>query len=328
MPIEDGCPPPTVFCNDDEYHCWEPATCDGPGCWDIEFCAPLETGCPVKCYEDEMICSMPPPPDCDEFGSGCAPDEFCVPMEEGCPPPPVYCDFATEEMCYTPPPPDCEGSACWGTEFCAPMETGCPMPPLDCNHDQVQCADPPPPTYCDWETEVLCYEPPADCTGEMCWPTEFCAPIEPGCPMMEGEWPEADEDDGYWLMALGKKNHHGRKRSHTHKVWAKHMFAVAEKLRQHKWARLHKAQKVAKKTQATKKRSSLKNRRLAQKKSRMANEKAMKKTSIVRRVAEKTSEKAKKAKASQKVRVGQYKEYVRLVHVAQMRFAKVRFAPK
>ena len=63
-----------------------------------------------------------------------------------------------------------------------------------------------------------CYEPPADCTGEMCWPTEFCAPIEPGCPMMEGEWPEADEDDGYWLMALGKKNHHGRKRSHTHKA--------------------------------------------------------------------------------------------------------------
>ena len=45
-------------------------------------------------------------------------------------------------------------------------------------------------------------------------------------------------------------------------------------------------------------------------------------------MAEKTSEKAKKAKASQKVRVGQYKEYVRLVHVAQMRFAKVRFAPK
>jgi hypothetical protein len=207
-----------------------------------------------------------------------------------------------------PPPPDCPD--CMTAEYCMPMDMGCP----------------PPPVYCDWETQVLCYEPPTDCTGEACWPTEFCAPLEPGCPMKEGTWPEA-EDDSYWLMALGKKNHHGRKHSHTHKVWAKHMFAVAEKLRQQKWARLHKDQKVAKKTQATKK-SSLKNRRLAQKKSRIANEKAMKKNSIVRRVAEKTAKKAKKAKASQKVRAAQYKEYVRLVHVAQMRFAKVRFAPK
>merc|ERR1719463_307638 len=155
----------------------------------------------ILCYDsvdpDCIDCTQPA--DCDEFGSGCAPDEFCVPMEEGCPPPPVYCDFETEEMCYTPPPADCMGAACWGTEFCAPMDPGCPMPPLDCMGDQVQCADPPPPdcpdcmtaeycmpmdmgcppppTYCDWATEVMCYEPPMDCNGDACWPAEFCAPI-------------------------------------------------------------------------------------------------------------------------------------------------------
>jgi len=163
------------------------------------------TSCDHEC---EVHCSIPPPPDCEEWG-WCETMEWCSPRLDGCPPPPVYCDWDTQTSCWNPPPHNCE-RGCWGEEFCIPAHEMCPPPPVHCEEWDIKCSQPPahdceqwgdcntyefcmpneegcppPPVTCDWETETSCWNPsPPECEVG-CWGMEFCASHKDGCP----PWP-------------------------------------------------------------------------------------------------------------------------------------------
>lgn len=79
----------------------------------------------------------------------------------------------------------------------APADTTCDPPQNSCtmtypgmeDHPQTWCQDGPCPLQCDWDTQTVCWAPPADDCGsgsnssDDCFGTESCAPKSEGCPV-------------------------------------------------------------------------------------------------------------------------------------------------
>jgi hypothetical protein len=208
-PRTTGCP---MECHHDQHACSMPPMTETDVA--MNWCQHMDHPCPLTCGAEENHCHVCPrdchnhcecTESCASKSAGCPPHHPCTAEEHQCHHPqtvhgdahnwcqhkdmpcPVYCNEDTELHCHMPAPHDCHGDHCHGTDSCAPKSEGCPCPPGEhkCQDEHGEgswCQPGPCPVYCT-ETETHCHTPaPADCHGDHCHGSDFCAPKSTGCP--------------------------------------------------------------------------------------------------------------------------------------------------